>query len=357
MGDRSGIRARSASSVEIDFYYRGVRCRERVKLEPTDRNLKYCQRWKARIEDEIAKNEFDYAKHFPDSAKVKFFSRMPGDSVTVESYLLGWLDAEKKNVKHSTWKGYDKIVRGHLISGFGKLCLTDLRRKHVKDWEDLHPTMTPKTLGNVLSPLRIALDDAVRNEFIEHNPLAGYKIKRRRGSGVTGKNKARQIDPFAKEEREAILGKLDGQGFNLVQFAFWTGLRTSELCALDWADVDWLRGMVRVSRALTQGAPEPEEPKTKAGLRDVKLLPPALEALKAQKARTYLKNKEVFQDPRTGERWTGDQAIRKTLWSPALKKAGVRYRNPYQTRHTYASMMLMAGEHIMWVSKQLGHTN
>jgi integrase len=82
-----------------------------------------------------------------------------------------------------------------------------------------------------------------------------------------------------------------------------------------------------------------------------------LEALKAQKTHTLLKGVEVFQNPRSGERWTGDQAIRKTLWSPALKRAGIRYRNPYQTRHTYASMMLMAGEHVMWVAKQMGHTD
>ncbi len=31
--------------------------------------------------------------------------------------------------------------------------------------------------------------------------------------------------------------------------------------------------------------------------------------------------------------------------------------NPYQTRHTYASMMLSQGENIMWMSKQLGHVD
>jgi integrase len=77
----------------------------------------------------------------------------------------------------------------------------------------------------------------------------------------------------------------------------------------------------------------------------------------AQKKHTFLKNAEVFQNPRLKERWTGDQAVRKTLWTPALRRAGVRYRNPYQTRHTYASMMLMAGEHVMWTAKQMGHSD
>src|SRR5437899_11355268 len=124
MGDKSGVRVRSESSIEIDFYYRGVRCRESVKLQPTDKNIKHCGRWKARIEHEIAKNEFDYAKHFPDSPKVKFFARMPGDKITIEAYLTQWLTAERENVKQSTLRGYAKIVKGHLIPGFGKLCLS-----------------------------------------------------------------------------------------------------------------------------------------------------------------------------------------------------------------------------------------
>ncbi|SST08222.1 phage integrase [Acinetobacter baumannii] len=144
----------------------------------------------------------------------------------------------------------------------------------------------------------------------------------------------------------------------MVQFALWTGLRTSELVALDWADIDWVRGEVMISRAMTQAAGgEAEVTKTAAGRRSVKLLRPALEALTAQKAHTFLADEEVFQNPRTLERWAGDQPIRKTMWHPAMKKAGVRYRRPYQTRHTYASMMLSAGEHPMWVAKQMGHSD
>lgn len=58
----------------------------------------------------------------------------------------------------------------------------------------------------------------------------------------------------------------------------------------------------------------------------------------------------------TGERFSGSHQIWR-IWKAALKRAGVRYRNPYQTRHTYASMMLSAGEHPMWVAKQMGHAD
>lgn len=146
-----------------------------------------------------------------------------------------------------------------------------------------------------------------------------------------------------------------------MQFALWTGLRTSELVALDWGDVDFIRGEVMITRAMTQASRGAAEiPKTAAGRRAVKLLGPAMTALKAQKAQkehTFLAGEEVFQNPRTLARWTGDGPIRKTMWAHAVKKAGVRYRRPYQTRHTYASMMLSAGEHPMWVAQQMGHSD
>jgi integrase len=108
---------------------------------------------------------------------------------------------------------------------------------------------------------------------------------------------------------------------------------------------------------MTQAAEEAETPKTRRGTRDVKLLPPALEALTAQKVHSFLAGGIVFFNPLHGKAWEGDQAIRNSAWAPAIKRSGVRYRNPYQTRHTYASMMLSAGESPIWVAQQMGHSD
>jgi len=40
-----------------------------------------------------------------------------------------------------------------------------------------------------------------------------------------------------------------------------------------------------------------------------------------------------------------------------LKKLDIEYRNLYQMRHTFASMMISSGEDILWVSNILGHRN
>jgi hypothetical protein len=49
--------------------------------------------------------------------------------------------------------------------------------------------------------------------------------------------------------------------------------------------------------------------------------------------------------------------FREVVWKPALKKAGLDYRPPIQTRHTFATMMLSAGEDIGWVQNMLGHSS
>ena len=350
--DGRGIKAASESSIEISFMYRGVRCRERVALKPTAANLKRAENHRAAILHAIELGTFDYAATFPTSknaAKFQEVSTAPGDLMTVGDYLDKWLDRQKLQLKASSYEGYRKIVIGQLDPWFGKLKLSELKRKNVRERLSIHPAGN-KTLGNIQSVLRAALTDAVDDELLEVNPLVGFTYRK-----AEGPKEEDDIDPFDRDEQAAILAAMEGQGRNLVQFAFWTGLRTSELVALDWADVDLLRGVVRVSRALTQHSDAPEGTKTSAGRREVKLLQAAAEALVAQKAHTYLVGAEVFQNPQTLARWAGDQPIRKTLWQYALKRAGVRYRYPYQTRHTYASMMLSSGEHPMWVARQMGH--
>lgn len=40
---------------------------------------------------------------------------------------------------------------------------------------------------------------------------------------------------------------------------------------------------------------------------------------------------------------------------PIMVRAGIKYRNPYQIRHTYASALLTAGANPWYVAQQLGH--
>ena len=45
------------------------------------------------------------------------------------------------------------------------------------------------------------------------------------------------------------------------------------------------------------------------------------------------------------------------MWQPLCQRAGVRYRNPYQVRHSYASGLLTKGTNPWYVAHQLGHVD
>jgi len=350
--DGRGVRAASKSSIQISFTYRGIECRERIRGRPTPANLRRAEQYRAEILGAIDRGTFNYAKAFPESARAAQFAEFKGEVKTVTDYLESWLKRQKRHLKTSTHDGYRKIIEYLVLPKFGKRTLSSLTRTDFCDWMDAM-TCGNKRLANIQSVVRKAFDDAVQEDppLMEKNPLYGWTYRKKEDPKEDD-----DVDPFAPEEQAAIIAALPAQGANMIQFAFWTGLRTSELVALDWSDIDWRKGMAVIRRALTQTADEPEDTKTKSSRREVKLLPPALAALEAQKPFTLLAGREVFQDPRNDARWGGDSPIR-IVWTRALKQARVRYRKPYQTRHTYASMMLSAGEHPMWVARQMGHSN
>jgi len=347
-----GVRKKSASSIEISFYYQGQRCFEIVKLKPIATNLKRAYTHRMAVIDAINTGTFNYAETFPESPnRLKF---VPQCGYNVEQWLTLCLGRWKAHLKASTYNGYRKIVNNVLIPEFGGLLLSEPTRRNVSDYVRNNAGSSASRISNVLGPLRVAFEEAAADELIEVNPIENYKLPRKSRRQV----KTDTIDPFDQAERQAIYNAMPADEREYAEGAWWAGLRPSELVALLWDDIDWVKDRVRVNKAITQDSDEAEAPKTEAGERFVKLLPATRAALERQKQ--YIRfhsSGHVFVNPRTGEPWTGDRAYRRTTWTHALKLSGVRYRCPYQCRHTFASMLIMAGENIMWVSKQLGHTD
>lgn len=92
--------------------------------------------------------------------------------------------------------------------------------------------------------------------------------------------------------------------------------------------------------------------------RTVQLNSRAMTALRAMKAHTFMLKVggRVFVDARTGVQYADDEPARESYWRPAVKRTGIRDRSPYETRHTYATVMLMSGVAPAFAAKQLGHS-
>lgn len=155
----------------------------------------------------------------------------------------------------------------------------------------------------------------------------------------------------------------------------YTGLRPGELCGLAVEDIDLDQGQIRITRAITARGTY-KLPKTGKS-RTVMLMPPAIDACrvlmdmvkhnKPQEVYVYHNRHESRAEQATPLLSPATQARKKlinqwfvptawnTKWSAIQRRAGIRPRRPYQTRHTYACWCLTARGNLAFIAKQMGH--
>lgn len=344
------IRKHKASeTINITFTFKGVRCREPLSLPITQSNINYAARLLGEIRNKIERNTFNYADYFPTSSRLKIFGKLI-DGVTVKHYLDEYIETAKvRKLSPSTIVGYQRIVNE--LSSFHKVAVSSLTPAMVKNWIKQQHTTT-KTIRNKLSVLRSAIDEAVTDGVIQINPVSQISVDRYK-STTSQQSDEYEVDPFTPEEIGLILDNCRFQQWrNLFCFALRTGLRSSELCALRWIDIDFTEQTAHIQKAKVVGVVKGT--KTKSGNRIIDLDEVALSALRDQQ--DFTRDCDfIFCDPKTKQPWASSDAIRKKAWVPTLAQAGVRYRNPYQTRHTFATMHISQGANLFWLSKQMGH--
>lgn len=348
---REGVRG---TSIRIHFMYRGVKCKESLRLPATKANLAYATRLRGEVINAIERGTFRYPDYFPDSKRAVLFGHVVTKE-TVGDLLRASLRGYEQQVVNgtmspSTLNGYRKIINGRLIPEFDKDMLREVSPARLRSWIS-GLGVTAKAARNIISPLRSMFDDAMNDGKIEFNPLDRVALKKLLSQ--TASKSEYEVDPFTLQEIAAILKAASEVERNLYQFWFATGLRPGELIALAWSRLDFIHQKARIDINIV--VKTEKGPKTAAGTRNVELTPVALEALQRQKALTFLAGDRVFWNPRTGRPWETDQQIRRTSWTHLLKKAGVRYRNPYQVRHTFASHHVSNGCNLWWLAQQMGH--
>ncbi|OAK55026.1 hypothetical protein A3K87_04300 [Variovorax paradoxus] len=343
----SGVEARE-KSIRINFVLDGQTKKETLKTDgkpmpPTPKNLVYANKLAAEIKEKIRHGTFIYGDYFPASPNAS-----TGVSTTVGDQLDLWYSVQTDK-ESSTLKGY-RIAKDWWKKHIGSKPLRALKHSDILAALASEPTWTGKTRNNKTSVLRLVLALALRDGLITSNPIDGLE---------SAAHQRKLPDPFSRNEMEDILAglaeKYGPQIANYFGVKFFTGLRTSESLAMRWESVDWRLNQVLVSDAIVLGEHK-DNTKTNVA-RLVQLNSRAMEYLRAQKEHSFLMaDGWVFPDPKTRERWVDDWTPREMYWRPTLKRLGIRYRSPYETRHTYATMLLMAGVAPAYGAKQLGHS-
>lgn len=271
----------------------------------------------------------------------------------IKSYLDEYLTiCQNRNLSPSTIKGYEKCLSA--LSALHKFHVSELTPAVLKNWIASRKTKL-KTIRNNLSFLRSAIDEAVTDGLLTINPVTLVSASRYHVLDNTPGSDDYEVDPFTPAETAAIYDACHYPEWqNLFRFAFNTGLRSSELCALRWTDIDFIGNTAHVQTASVVGVIK--STKTKAGTRKVQLNNEALVALQAQKPYTALKSDFIFSDPKTRAPWANADAIRKKPGYRPLKR--LVYVIAIRTRHairsplgTLARALTCSGWLVRWGTK------
>jgi len=350
----TGVEPRQ-NTIRVNFTTaEGVWQRVTLKLPPTPPNVRYAEKLVQRVRQAIARGTFDWAEYFPES-------KQAGQQAGAERTFGQWCEKYLKTKGRLALRTRDQY-RNALGVWQGLLGadvpIRNLTHGKVAEVVGSTPWASGKLLNNYLIPLRGVFRLAGRDLKLADNPMEGIE---------NSKHQAPPPDPLSLGEMEAVLADLqrnaDERVWAYFEFAFMTGMRPEELIELRWGDIDWNNDTARVQRARTSG--EVKDLKTH-NVRDVDLVSRALLALEVMKRYTQLGGttdadrelgRQIFQSPVTGKAWHDERSQRDTFWRPALRRCGIRWRRPYQTRHTYATNSLAAQVNPTYVARQLGHAN
>lgn len=336
----------------LAFSYRGVQCRETMALRHTAGNLAYCEGTRNEINRRIELGTFKYGDYFPDSKRAALFGQGPAGVRKLKVALEAYRERIKKTMEPSTYAGYRKAIDNVLVPWCGEKRIHELAASDIRDWVGLL-TVSLKRIRNLLLPLRAVLDEAVADGLIDFNPLA--KLKLAKLVAPAQRVSDFEPDPYTEAEVLTLLKNMILPERLAFQLWSYTGIRTGELIGLRWPRVDLEAGAIKIVETTTARL-DKARPKTPAGVRTIPLLPAAREAIDLMRAYTLLGSDRVTVNPRStrDDRAWDDKTLAK-VWRAAHKGTGIRYRNPYQLRHSFASQLLSQGESLAYIARLLGH--
>ncbi|CUU73874.1 tyrosine-type recombinase/integrase [Campylobacter hyointestinalis] len=307
---------------------------KRYRVSTGKKNDKYVLAWAEKHWDEIITSAI-LAK---DKKEKKGLSE-----TTFGEFAERWTQSYEGFVRKLTMEEYKADLRNKILPVFANECFSNITPMSLTKWQsDLKANLSAKRVNNIRSILSQILNAAVGEGLIDRNPFGVVKKLR---------NEKTTIAPLNLEEIKRVIDASEPKFANIVKIAVFTGMRTGELIALSWDKVDFDKNTIKIDKSTRNGVYG--DPKTESSKRTIAMLPIVREAL--------LELKQVSQSKWIVPNTKGEMMwCPKTLsdeWAKTLKKAGLSHRVFYQTRHTFASLMISKGEDPLWVSSTMGHAD
>jgi integrase len=243
--------------------------------------------------------------------------------------------------------GYRQYLDKRLKPHFGEMEVSQITKADILKYrssvaKQSDGNLKPKTINKFIKCLNMILSEAAdRFNFtpphLNIKPLKEEKV---------------HIEPFSIDEVNLILQRVRPDWRDYLLVRFFTGMRTGEIDGLKWENVDFQRREILVRETYSLG--KWEYTKNDGSQREIEMSSLVFKCLWERYQHRDPDIEMVFHS-RTGEPVHTPNFLRR-VWKPLLAHLHLKYRKPYQTRHTAATLWLAAGENPNWIAKQMGHS-
>lgn len=287
--------------------------------------------------------------------------------LTLEGYLSQWLDEWQARVGGKTFNEYRQKMTRYVVPSLGKTPLQKVGSLAVQRlYRELQERggvggtpLSAQTVTHVHRILNKAMRQAVRWQLIPRNPLEGVDAPTVR---------QKEMQTLAPEQAKQLIAAAEGTAFYgpLVVFLA-SGARRGEVAGLMWTDIDLDGATLTIRRSVEQVGRNLRLKEPKSGKLRVVTIPgflvTVLRKQKAEQAERRLLLGEAYKmdhgplvfPNEDGTLRTPDSLTR--AFARLLQKAGLTGLRLHDCRHSFATILIEAGQDAKTVSAMLGHSD
>ena len=251
------------------------------------------------------------------------------------------LSRVKLKFKHATFQNYESYTSNWIPEIWDSKLLGEISNLDIrKVIEDSGVKLSPISKHTFLKVLKRIFEEAVEDGLIKINPAKGIFIKTTESSKkVLTTNEVDTLLKMAKEVNHRF--------YPIWCFAVKTGLRSGEMYALQWSDIDFERGLISITKQWTK-----KDGFSPTKSRENRLVPISqdLKGFLLELKRSRCEEPSVL--PRIVE-WThGEQAEVLREFCKAIGITSVKF---HDLRATFITNMLSQGVPLVKVMSIVGH--
>lgn len=343
----------------LDFIVHGVRFREQTTLKDNASNRKKLTAILNKIQADIDGGNLNYRCYFPNSkivAKLEivlmlYQSPEENDTPTFEVFAESWFKKIEVSLSPQTVIGYRNYYEKRLNPFWQWTQVSCISREDIESYRDElarefnHKTgavIKPLTVNRTLYILKLILEEA-SNQFGFTSPFENIKMLKT----------TQKIKPFSEDEVEKIIANINPNYRAYIMVRFYTGMRSREINALRWRNVDFDLGLIKVRETYS----------VRSGFSDIKGIDAKRNIQMSELVYNTLHELDDGQDPELTVFKTpgknkpiNSENFCNRAWKTVLKKTSISYRSPFNTRHTTAVIWLKSGLPLFKAAEQLGST-